>query len=160
MPFRKLFVYADASVYPHATGLGAVIKDERGTILAWRNDVRHAMSSNEAEYHALMFALEQVRIFSPREIEVFSDSKLVIEQLRGAYRVNHANLRELYARAKKMTRGFGKVTFTHISRERNQLADAIADDAVRLERAQRRLAAKKREGGRGSVGRRGEEVTG
>lgn len=137
MSWRKLFVYADASVYPHATGLGAVIRDERGTILAWRNHVLHAMTSNEAEYHALLFALEQTRTFSPREIEVFSDSKLVIEQLRGGYRVNHANLRELYRRAKKLTSGFGKVTFTHISRERNQLADAIADDAVRLERGKK-----------------------
>lgn len=136
MPWRKLYVYADASVYPHATGLGAVIRDERGTILAWRNHAIHTMSSNEAEYHALIFAIEQVRTFSPREIEVFSDSKLVIEQLRGGYRVNHANLRELYRRAKKLSASFASVTFTHISRERNQLADAIADDAVRLDRAQ------------------------
>lgn len=148
MSFRKLFVYADASVYPHATGLGAVIKDERGTLLAWRNHALHAMSSNEAEYHALMFALEQVRTFSPREIEVFSDSKLVIEQMRGAYRVNHANLRELYRRAKALTASFSKVTFTHVSRERNQLADAIADDAVRLDRAQR-IDEKARRGKRG-----------
>lgn len=144
MPYQKLYVYADASVYPHATGLGAVIKDERGTLLAWRNHALHAMSSNEAEYHALLFALEQVLTFSPREIEVFSDSKLVIEQMRGAYRVNHANLRDLYQQAKRMTARFAKVTFTHISRERNQLADAIADDAVRLDRAQPRLVGRQR----------------
>lgn len=131
MKQQMLEVYADASVYPHATGLGAVIKDERGNLIAWRNQAIGAMTSNEAEYHALIFALEQARTFSPRELEVFSDSKLVVEQMRGLYRVHHDSLRPLHRRACALVEEFERVRFTHISRERNQLADAIADEAVR-----------------------------
>jgi probable phosphoglycerate mutase len=127
---RRLAVYADASVYPHATGLGAVIKDAHGNLIAWRNRAIGAMTSNEAEYHALIFALEQAQSFAPRELHVFSDSKLVVEQMRGLYRVHHDRLRALHRRAGALVEQFERVTFTHISRERNQLADAIADDAV------------------------------
>jgi ribonuclease HI len=128
---RKLAVYADASVYPHATGLGAVIKDARGNLIAWRNRAIGAMTSNEAEYHALIFALEQAQSFAPRELQIFSDSKLVVEQMRGMYRVHHDRLRALHRRASALVERFERVTITHISRERNQLADAMADDAVR-----------------------------
>ncbi len=128
----ELAVYADASVYPHATGLGAVIKDRQGNLLAWRNvALPGGMTSNEAEYHALIFALEQARTFSPRVLQVFSDSKLVVEQMRGLYRVRQDRLRRLHQRAVALAARFERVTFAHISRERNQLADAIADDAVR-----------------------------
>jgi ribonuclease HI len=126
----RLSVYADASVYPHATGLGAVFKDERGRLIAWRNRAIGAMSSNEAEYEALIFALEQARGFAPRELEIFSDSQLVIEQMRGLFRVRSDTLRALHRRAATLVAKFEHVRFTHISRERNQLADAIADDAV------------------------------
>ncbi|MBI5652066.1 MAG: ribonuclease HI family protein [Chloroflexi bacterium] len=127
---RTLAVYADASVYPHATGLGAVIKDARGNLIAWRKRAIGALTSNEAEYHALIFALEQAQTFAPRELQIFSDSKLVVEQMRGMYRVQNERLRALHRRAGALVERFERVTFTHISRERNQLADAIADDAV------------------------------
>jgi ribonuclease HI len=127
-----LMVFADASVYPHAVGLGAVIKDAQGNLLAWRNQaLAGTLTSNEAEYHALIFALEQAREFAPRELQVYSDSKLVVEQMRGLYHVHHDRLRALHRRAQSVAQRFERVTFVHISRERNQLADAIADDAVR-----------------------------
>lgn len=133
MRYHKLQVYSDAAVYPHATGLGVVIKDAQGHVIAWRNKVMRAVSgSNEAEYHALIFALEQVRTFSPQRVEMFSDSKLVIEQMRGYYRVNHDSLRALHRRAQELRDGFERVTFHHISRERNQLADAMAEEAVQM----------------------------
>jgi len=65
-------------------------------------------------------------------VEVFSDSKLVIEQMRGYYRVNHDSLRVLHRRAQDLRDGFERVTFHHISRERNQLADAMAEEAVQM----------------------------
>ena len=130
MQQSTLSVYADASVYPHATGLGAVFKDERGKLIAWRNRAIGPMTSNEAEYQALIFALEQARTFAPRELEVFSDSKLVVEQMRGLFRVHSESLRALHRRAAALVEKFERVKFTHVSRERNQLADAIADDAV------------------------------
>lgn len=127
---RVLQVYADASVYPRATGLGAVIKDERGNLVAWRNQAARPMTCNEAEYMALIFALEEVRAFAPRAVCVFSDSRLVVEQMRGWIRVHSDTLRPLHRRAQELAAEFERISFSHIPREENQLADAIADDAV------------------------------
>ena len=130
MAHSILFVYADASVQPNATGLGAVIRDERGELIAWRNKAAPAMTCNEAEYAALIFALEQAREFAPKEVKVFSDSRLVVEQMRGWISVHSHNLRPLHRQAQRIARQFERISFTHIPRERNQLADAIADDAI------------------------------
>jgi len=55
MKYHKLQVFSDAAVYPQVTGLGVVIKDAQGHIIAWRNKVMRAVNgSNEAEYHALI----------------------------------------------------------------------------------------------------------
>jgi probable phosphoglycerate mutase len=148
MAHTVLFVYADASVQPEATGLGAVIRDERGELVAWRNaqhpvdkadkatlaPARSAgVTCNEAEYAALIFALEPAREFAPKEVKVFrlwADSRLVVEQMRGWISVHSPNLRPLHRQAKHIAGQFAQISFTHIPRERNQLADAIADDAI------------------------------
>lgn len=134
MEHTILAVYTDASVQPHATGLGVAIKDENGKLIAWRNKSAPAMTCNEAEYAALIFALEQALSYGPHEVRVFSDSRLVVEQMRGWIRVRSSQLRRLHQKARDLTARFERVTFTHIPRERNQLADAIADEAInRLE---------------------------
>ncbi len=130
MAHSILFVYADASVQPEATGLGAVIRDERGELIAWRNKAAPAMTCNEAEYAALIFALEQALTFKPQEVHAFSDSRVVVEQMRGWMRVHSDNLRPLHRKARQLAERFERISFTHIPRERNQLADAIADDAI------------------------------
>ncbi len=130
MKEKILHIYADASVQPHATGLGAVIKDERGKLIAWRNKPAHAMTCNEAEYAALIFALEQALEFSPRELRVYTDSRLVAEQMRGWISVHSPTLKPLHRRARELCQRFPIVTIEHIPREHNQLADAIAAEAV------------------------------
>ena len=146
MSHNVLFVYADASVQPEATGLGAVIRDERGELIAWRNKADRAMTCNEAEYAALIFALEQAREFAPKEVKVFSDSRLVVEQMRGWISVHSHNLRPLHRQAKQIARQFERISFTHIPRERNQLADAIADDAITAQNQSNRQDATRRQG--------------
>lgn len=132
MTYNVLAVYTDASVQPKATGLGVAIKDERGKLIAWRNKGAPAMTCNQAEYAALIFALEQALTYQPlpREVRVFSDSRLVVEQMSGWISVHSAALKTLYRRARELADRFERVTFTHIPRERNQLADAIADEAA------------------------------
>ena len=130
MAHSILFVYADASVQPEATGLGAVIRDEQGNLIGWHNQAARAMTCNEAEYAALIFALEEALALAPKEVRVFSDSRLVVEQMRGWIRVHSDNLRPLHRRARQLAGQFERISFTHIPRERNQLADAIADDAI------------------------------
>ncbi len=135
MTHAILSVYADASVQPAATGLGVAIKDERGKLIAWLNKATHAMTCNEAEYSALIFAMEQALKYPAREVRIFSDSRLVVEQMLGWIRVHSAHLRPLHRRARELAGRFPSVTFTHVPRERNQLADAIADEAVNSQAA-------------------------
>ena len=127
-----LAVYTDASIQPEATGLGVAIKDERGKLIAWRKKSAPPMTCNQAEYAAVIFALEQVLTYQPlpREVRVFSDSRVVVEQMSGWIRVNSLALKALHRRARALTERFERVTFTHIPRERNQLADAMADEAI------------------------------
>lgn len=126
-----LFVYADASVQPNGTGLGAVIKNVDGKLIDWRNKSAPAMTCNEAEYAALIFALEETLKFKPRTVHVYSDSRLVVEQMRGYISVNRSNLKQLHQQARALQERFEICTFTHIPRDLNQLADAIADEAAR-----------------------------
>ena len=130
MAYRLLNVFADASVQPYATGLGVVVKDERGVLIAWRCKPAHPMTCNEAEYAALIFALEQALAYAPGELRVFSDSRLVIDQMTGVNGVRSAELRPLHRRARELTARFACVRFAHIPRERNRLADAMANEAV------------------------------
>ena len=95
------------------------------------------MTCNEAEYAALIFALEQALSLGTKEVKVFSDSRLVVEQMRGWIRVRSSQLRRLHQRARNLVAQFERVTFTHIPREQNQLADAIADEAINGQSLQR-----------------------
>ncbi|HEY4689499.1 MAG TPA: ribonuclease HI family protein [Anaerolineae bacterium] len=139
MSHTTLSVYADASVQPQATGLGVAIKDEQGQLIAWRNKAAQAMTCNEAAYAALIFALEQVLGYAPREVRVYLGSRLVIEQMRGWIRVRSTQLRRLHHQARDLAGRFERVSFTHIPRDRNQLADAIADEAVNGSAADKRI---------------------
>jgi ribonuclease HI len=124
-----LKVYADASVQPGKTGLGLAIKDATGTLIGWRGKPVTCMTNTAAEYAAVIYALEQALSFEPDEITVFSDNQVVIEQLRGGYTVRSKGLLTLHSKALCLAKRFAKVTFVHIPREQNRLADAMADDA-------------------------------
>jgi ribonuclease HI len=129
-PNSILFVYADASVQPNVTGLGAVIRDERGKVLACHSQAARAMTCNEAEYAALIFALEEALKFKPAAVHAYSDSRLVVEQVLGYISVHSPVLKPWYRRARALRERFRQLTLTHIPRERNQLADAVADEAA------------------------------
>lgn len=127
---RLLSVFSDASVQPYATGLGVAIKDEQGILIAWRCKPAKPMTCNEAEYAALVFALEQTLTFSPGEVYVYSDSRLVIDQMTGVNSVRSAELRALHQQARALAVRFACIRFKHIPRERNRLADAMANNAI------------------------------
>ncbi len=130
MAHRILNVFSDASVQPHATGLGVVVKDVCGRLIAWHCRGARPMTCNEAEYAALIFALDFALSFPAEEVRVFSDSRLVIEQMTGLNDVRSDELRRLHRRARALAARYGSIRFAHIPRERNRLADAMANDAI------------------------------
>lgn len=125
-----LLVFVDASVQPSGVGLGVAYKDRDGKLIGWRGKSVRSMTSIEAEYEALIYALEQVRRYGPTALRVFSDNLVVMAQMAGAMRVNHDSLKQLFQRAKGLERRFASVTYMHIPRELNVLADAMAEEAV------------------------------
>jgi ribonuclease HI len=126
---RHVVVYADGSIQPDRSGAGVIVTDGRGRILAAANRQLPVMTNNEAEYAGLMMALQLAAEMKARTVEVRLDSEVVTYQMAGHFSVNSPKLKTMHQQACMLARGFAEVTFTHIPRERNALADALATEA-------------------------------
>jgi ribonuclease H / adenosylcobalamin/alpha-ribazole phosphatase len=107
-----------------------VIEDEHGTRLRGLHRFLGKATNNEAEYEALIEGLKAVSEWKPDRLEIFLDSKLVVEQVNGRWRVKEARLQSLQAKAKELLAGFPDVEIKHVERERNKGADALANMAM------------------------------
>ena len=87
-------------------------------------------TNNVAEYRALVAGLRRARELGVRELEVVSDSELLVKQMRGEYRVKDAKLRPLSIEAARLAGEIGQVTYTAVSREENELADRLVNEAL------------------------------
>ena len=115
---------------PGPAGIGAVVTAPDGTVLAEIAEGIGWATNNVAEYRAVIAGLERAHALGARRVHVRADSLLLIEQLRGRYRVRNAGLQPLFARAQRLARGFERVTWQHVPRERNRAADALANRAM------------------------------
>jgi len=91
-------------------------------------------TNNQAEYAALIRGLEAAAELEADEVEVFSDSELLVRQMSGQYRVRNAALRPLFERAQQLAGRFGRLTVRHIPREQNTQADRLVNQAINLRR--------------------------
>jgi ribonuclease H / adenosylcobalamin/alpha-ribazole phosphatase len=87
-------------------------------------------TNNEAEYRALIEGLKAVSDWKPDRVELYLDSKLVVEQMNGRYRVKSPELAPLFKQANDLVKQFPEVTFTHVERAKNAGADALANMAI------------------------------
>ena len=87
-------------------------------------------TNNEAEYEALIEGLKAVSEWKPDRLEIFLDSKLVVEQVNGRWKIKEERLQSLLAKAKELIAGFPEVEVKHVERERNKGADALANMAM------------------------------
>lgn len=87
-------------------------------------------TNNQAEYYALIEGLEAVRDWKPDRLELLLDSKLVVEQVAGRYKVRSPELQPLHKRAQALIQSFPKVEIKHVERARNKGADALANRAI------------------------------
>ncbi|MFQ5858175.1 MAG: ribonuclease HI family protein [Anaerolineae bacterium] len=129
---RTYIVQADGALTEdgYRAGLGVLVRDERGRIVRWLSRRVKGMTNNEAEYAALCLALEALAEEQPQAVHVYSDSKTVVYQMQGRFQVHSPDLRKWHRRACQLARRIPIVTYTHIPRERNQLADALANEAL------------------------------
>lgn len=87
-------------------------------------------TNNVAEYTALIRALEKARDLSLRRVHIKSDSDLMVQQMKGSYKVKNEGLRPLYEKAQGLLSHFDEVTFRHIPREENKRADRLYNQAM------------------------------
>ena len=126
-----LQVYVDASTrHPRVTGLGVVIRDAQQRLIGWHARTARGMTNNEGEYEAMIFALEVLMPVAPAALTVYSDSRIMIDQMNGAARVHSPGLRAQHRRATALLKRLPRVVLAYVPREWNVLADAMAEDAV------------------------------
>lgn len=114
---------------PGPAGAGFVIEVD-GEIVCRGGRYLGMATNNVAEYEALIWGLENVRTLGYTGVSVNADSELVVKQLLGAYKVKNAGLKPLFLRAMGLLREFERYTITHVRRELNAEADAMANAAM------------------------------
>ena len=131
MKLKKAIIHVDGASKgnPGAAAIGATIKDEQGQLIASISQrIGHA-TNNQAEYRAVIAALEKALKMGVREVDLKADSELVVKQLKGEYRVKRVTLKPLYERVRQLQGKLELLTIRHIPREQNAEADNLANKA-------------------------------
>ena len=115
---------------PGPAAYGYVLEADDGTVLAAHGEAIGVATNNVAEYRALIAGLEKAVEVGVRELDVVSDSELLVKQMRGEYRVKNEALRELSAEASRLSRRIPRVRWTAVRREHNELADRLVNEAL------------------------------
>jgi probable phosphoglycerate mutase len=115
---------------PGPAAYGYVLEAEDGTVLDARGETIGVATNNVAEYRALIAGLEKAVELGIDELEVVSDSELLVKQMQGEYRVKNEALRELNDEANSLERKLGRVRYTAVRREHNELADKLVNEAL------------------------------
>jgi len=115
---------------PGPAAAGVVIEREDGTLVARGKKFLGEMPNNQAEYRALLLGLAAVRRYRPSAVRVYMDSELVVKQMMGQYQVKDAALKRLHASAQALARLLPSVSFAHVPRAENALADRLANEAL------------------------------
>ena len=131
----EIVIYCDGGARgnPGPAAIGAVVLDpstDPPTTLAEVSETIGVATNNVAEYRALIGALEAAAPFRARAVEVRADSQLLVYQMQGRYKVKHPNMRPLALRARELLRAYERVTFVHVRREHNTVADAHVNAAL------------------------------
>lgn len=126
----RLFTDGGSRGNPGPAAYGFVLETEDGTELAARGETIGIATNNVAEYSGLIAGFEEAIRLAVDEVEVVSDSELLVKQMRGEYRVKNEALRELSVKATRLGRQLGSVEYRHVRRERNTRADGLVNEAL------------------------------
>ena len=115
---------------PGPAAYGFVLEAEDGTVLAAEGHAIGSTTNNVAEYSGLVAGLRKAIELQVTELEVVSDSELMVKQMRGEYRIKNEALRGLSTEATTLARRLGRVEYRHVRRAHNELADSLVNDAL------------------------------
>jgi ribonuclease HI len=136
---KKIVVYTDGGSRgnPGKAGIGVVVCNERGQeIKKFGEYLGDNFTNNDAEYQAIIFALKKVRsifgkvLSEDMDLEIRSDSELVVKQLNGEYRLLDPKIQSYFIEVWNLKFDFKSVKFKHIPREKNKEADRLVNEAL------------------------------
>lgn len=138
---ERIVLYADGGSRgnPGPSACGYVLLDEQGEVLVDKGVYLGITTNNQAEYQGLKSGLQEAKLMGAREVAVRLDSLLVINQMKGVFKVKNRDLWPIHESIKELVAGFRKVTFTHVPREMNKLADAAVNRVLDEQMAGRGL---------------------
>jgi ribonuclease HI len=115
---------------PGPAAYGYVLEAEDGTVLAAHGEAIGVATNNVAEYRAVVEGLRKAVEVGVDELEVVSDSELIVHQMRGEWKIKNEALKLLWREAQALADGLGKVRYTAVRREHNELADSLVNEAL------------------------------
>jgi len=115
---------------PGPAAYGYVLESEDGHVLDARGEAIGTATNNVAEYRGLIAGLESALQRGVDELEVVSDSELLVRQMQGEYKVKNETLRLLQGEAADLASGLKRVTYTAVRRAQNELADRLVNEAL------------------------------
>ena len=132
MKVKRVVIHSDGASQgnPGLAAIGATIKDEQGKLIARISQRIGRTTNNQAEYRAIIAALEEAARLGARQVELNSDSELVVRQIKGEYRVRKATLKPLYQQVKQLQSCLESFTINYIPRQQNTEADRLANKAL------------------------------
>lgn len=129
---KKYIIYSDGGARgnPGPAAIGAVIKDEQGLEIQYISQKIGETTNNQAEYKAIIAALEKALEMGAEHAECFLDSELVVQQLNHKYKVKNKDLAPLFLKVHNLSLQFKKISFHHVMREKNKEADRLVNEAL------------------------------
>ncbi len=143
----KYIIYTDGASRdnPGPAGVGIVFCDSKASVLKKHSEFLGKMTNNEAEYMGIVIALKKFKsLFGKKEaknaeLEIRSDSELLVKQLSGEYKILDEKLQKLFIQVWNLKLDFRKVLFKHILRGKNKEADALANEALDQQKKTKKL---------------------
>jgi ribonuclease HI len=130
----KLYTDGGSRGNPGPSAGGYVILDMENNVVKSNGKYLGITTNNQAEYHSLKGGMEMAVHLGIRELDVFMDSLLVINQMKGVFKIKNRDLWPIHDAISKLVPKFTKVTFTHVPREFNKLADAVVNETLDAQR--------------------------
>lgn len=129
---KRLKIYVDGASRgnPGDAGIGIVMLDEDGNVVKEICDYIGQTTNNIAEYTALVTAMKEAIEVGCEEIEVFSDSELMVKQIKGEYQIKNEGLKRLYSQVSQLMKEFKSFSINHVKREFNKRADELANEGI------------------------------
>jgi ribonuclease HI len=129
---NKVIICTDGAARgnPGPAAIGATLKDDKGNPIARISRRIGITTNNQAEYRAIIAALEKAIKLGARYVELYADSELVVKQLNGRYKVKKSALRQLYQEVIQLIGSLEGFTIAYIPREQNREADELANQAL------------------------------